>query len=68
MTSPAAVLEAALGVARADKFGLSAEAVKPTILELLDEREIGIQDLPPAKETTQLALRRRTAIAASVVA
>ena len=56
MTSLAAVLEAALGLARADKFGLSVEAVKPIILESLDEREIEIRDLSPAMETTDLAL------------
>lgn len=56
MTSAVAVLEAALGLARADKFGLSVEAVEPLILESLDERDIEIRDLPPAKETTRLAL------------
>ena len=56
LTSPVAVLEAALGLARADKFGLSVEAVKPIILEFLDERGIEIRDLPPPKETTDLAL------------
>jgi len=38
MTSAVAVLEAALGLARPDKFGLSVEAVEPIILEFLDER------------------------------
>ena len=56
MTSPVAVLEAALGLARPDKFGLSVEAVEPLILEFLDERGIEIADLPPAMETTRLAL------------
>jgi ribonuclease VapC len=56
MTSPVAVLEAALGLARADKFGLSVEVVEPLILEFLDEWGIEIRDLPPAKETTRLAL------------
>jgi ribonuclease VapC len=56
MTSPVAVLEAALGLARADKFGLSIEAVEPLILEFLDERGIEIRDLPPAMETIRLAL------------
>lgn len=56
MTSAVAVLEAALGLARADKFGLSVEAVEPIILEFLDERGIEIRDLPPAMETTHLAL------------
>lgn len=56
MTSPVAVLEAALGLARPDKFGLSVEAVEPIILEFLDARGIEIRDLPPAMETTRLAL------------
>ena len=56
MTSPVAVLEAALGLARPDKFGLSVEAVEPLILEFLDARGIEIRDLPPAADTTRLAL------------
>jgi ribonuclease VapC len=56
MTSPVAVLEAALGLARPDKFGLSVEAVEPIVLEFLDERGIEIRDLPPALEATHLAL------------
>jgi ribonuclease VapC len=56
MTSAVAVLEAALGLARPDKLGLSVEAVEPLILEFLDERGIEIRDLPPATETTRLAL------------
>lgn len=56
MTSPVAVLEAALGLARADKFDLSVEAVEPLILEFLDERGIDICDLPPAAQLTHLAL------------
>jgi ribonuclease VapC len=55
-TSPIAVLEAALGLARPDKFNLAVEAVAPIILEFLDERGIEIMDLPPAMETTRLAL------------
>jgi ribonuclease VapC len=56
MTSPVAVLEAALGLARPDKFDLSAEAVAPLILEFLDERGIEVRDPPPAMDTTRLAL------------
>ena len=55
-TSAVAVLEAALGLARADKFDLSVAAVEAIVLEFLDERDIEIRDLPPAKETTRLAL------------
>ena len=56
MTSPVAVLETALGLARPDKFGLPLEALEPLILEFLDARGIEIRDLPPAQETARLAL------------
>jgi ribonuclease VapC len=56
MTSPVAVLEAALALARADKFNLSVEAVEPLVREFLDERGIEMRDLPPAADTVRLAL------------
>jgi len=56
MTSPVAVLEAALGLARPDKFDITIETVEPLILEFLAERGIEIRDLPPAKVATSLAL------------
>ena len=56
VTSAVAVLEAALGLARPHKFGLSVAAVEPIILEFLDEWGIEIRDLPPAMEATHLAL------------
>jgi ribonuclease VapC len=56
MTSPVAVLEAALGLARPDKFDLPVATVEPLILEFLDARGIEIRDLPPAVEATRLAL------------
>jgi ribonuclease VapC len=56
ITSPVAVLEAVLGLARPDKFDLPVEAVEPLVLEFLDERGIEIRDMPPAMETTRLAL------------
>lgn len=55
-TSPVAVLEAVLGLARADKFGLGVAEVEPIVIEFLDERGIEIRDLPPAMEATRLAL------------
>lgn len=55
-TSPVAVLEAVLGLARPDKFGLSVSEVEPIVVEFLDERGIEVRDLPPAPETTTLAL------------
>jgi ribonuclease VapC len=56
MTSPVAVLEAVLGLARTDKFNLPVTAVEPLVLEFLDARDIEIRDLPPAREVTALAL------------
>ncbi|WP_437374741.1 type II toxin-antitoxin system VapC family toxin [Inquilinus limosus] len=55
-TSPVAVLETTISLARPDKFGLPIDAVEPIVLEFLDERGIDIRDMPPAKETTRLAL------------
>ncbi|BDA87262.1 hypothetical protein Sa4125_48040 (plasmid) [Aureimonas sp. SA4125] len=54
ITSPVAILEAAPGLARPDKFGLSVEVVEPIVLEFLDERGIEVPDLPPAKRTVVL--------------
>ena len=56
MTSPIAVLETVLALARPDKFNLTIEAVQPIVLEFLEARQIVICDLPPAEETTTLAL------------
>lgn len=55
-TSPVAVLETAIALARPDKFDLPIEAVEPIVLEFLDERGIEIRDLPPAAQATTLAL------------
>lgn len=55
-TSPVAVLEAALGLARPDKFGVAVETAGDMVLEFLDARGIAVRDLPPAVETTRLAL------------
>ncbi|TCU13501.1 type II toxin-antitoxin system VapC family toxin [Rhizobium sullae] len=55
-TSPVAVMEAVLGLARSDKFGLVVAEVEPIVIEFLDERGIEVRDLPPASETTRLAL------------
>jgi ribonuclease VapC len=56
MTSAVAVLEAALGLARPDKFNRSLEDIEPIIFEFLDERGIALHDLPPAAETARHAL------------
>jgi ribonuclease VapC len=55
-SSPVAVLEAVLGLARADKFDRAVAEVEPIVIEFLDARAIEIRDLPPAIETTRLAL------------
>jgi ribonuclease VapC len=55
-SSPVAVLEAVLGLARSDKFDRAVAEVEPIVIEFLDERTIEIRDLPPAIETTRLAL------------
>jgi ribonuclease VapC len=55
-SSPVAVLEAVLGLARADKFDRAVAEVEPIVIEFLDARAIEIRDLPPAVETTRLAL------------
>jgi len=56
ITAPVAVLEAALALARADKFNCSVEAIAPLIEDFLDECGIELRDLPPAAEMTRLAL------------
>ncbi len=56
MTSPVVVLEAALALARPDKFNLPVAAVEALLRDFLDQRGIALRDLPPAAETTRLAL------------
>lgn len=55
-TSPIAVLESVLGLAGPDKFARPIADVEPIVIEFLDDRGITIRDLPPAIETTRLAL------------
>lgn len=55
-TSPIAVLETVLGLARPDKFNLTVPAVESLVMEFLEARRIEVIDLPPAGETTRLAL------------
>jgi ribonuclease VapC len=55
-TSPVAVLECVLNLARQDKFDLPITTVEPILLQFIQERGIEIRDLPPAIETTRLAL------------
>ncbi len=51
ITSPVAVLEAALGLARPDKFGLSVSDAKALVLEYLAAVSVQLVDLPPAALT-----------------
>ena len=55
-TSPVAVLETVLGLARPVKFGLAVAEVEPIVTEFLQDRAIEVRDLPPALEATRLAL------------
>jgi ribonuclease VapC len=56
MTSPVALLEAVLGLARPDKFNRSAAEVERMVLDFLDSRDADIRDLPPAREAASLAV------------
>lgn len=56
LTSPVAVLEAVLGLARPDKFAMAVAAVEPIVREFLDARDIEIRDLPPPGETVTLSV------------
>lgn len=56
ITSPIAVLETVLALARPDKFNLPVKSIEPLVRDFLDARDIEIRDLPPAVEATGLAL------------
>jgi ribonuclease VapC len=56
ITSPIAVLEAALALARPDKFDLPVAATGAIVEEFLRDRSITVRDLPPAAEITVLTL------------
>jgi ribonuclease VapC len=56
LTSPVAVFEAVIGLARPDKFNLPIDVVEQIVLEFLNERSIEIRDLPPASVATALVL------------
>ena len=55
-TSPLAVIEAAIALARPDKFGVPLELAGRIVLEFVEESAIIIADLPPARELTPLLL------------
>jgi ribonuclease VapC len=48
ITSPIAILEAALALARPDKFDLPVADTGAIIEEFLRDRDITVRDLPPA--------------------
>ncbi|MCD2172923.1 type II toxin-antitoxin system VapC family toxin [Rhizobium sp. C4] len=56
ITSPVAILEVVLALSRPDKFGLPMSTVESLVLDFLLERGIEIKDMPPAYETTKLAI------------
>ena len=56
ITSPVAMLEAAMALARPDKFNRPMAEVEPFLVDLLDERGIELRDLPPAKRAVSLSL------------
>ncbi len=55
ITSPVAVLEVVLALARPDKFDRPIAEIEAMVLEFLDSRDIELCDLPPAREATSLA-------------
>ncbi|MDR2187630.1 MAG: type II toxin-antitoxin system VapC family toxin [Azonexus sp.] len=56
ITSPVAVLEVALALARPDKFNRPIADIEPMVRDFLDSRDIAIHDLPPAADATRLTL------------
>ncbi|MDP9836471.1 ribonuclease VapC [Neorhizobium huautlense] len=56
ITSAVAVLEAALALARPDKFNQPVSQIEPFLMAFLKERGIDLRDLPPAKTATSLVL------------
>ena len=56
MTSPVAVLEAVIALARPDKFNRPVDVIEARVLDFLDARGIEREDLPPAADATRLAL------------
>ncbi|MGF9564233.1 type II toxin-antitoxin system VapC family toxin [Neorhizobium sp. JUb45] len=56
ITSVVAVLEAALALARPDKFNQPVSQVEPFLMAFLKERGIDLCDLPPARTASSLVL------------
>lgn len=55
-TSPIAVWEATMAVARSDKLALPMETAQQLVTRFLAERDIALRDLPPAAESASLSL------------
>jgi ribonuclease VapC len=56
VTSPIAVLETVLALARPDKFDRPIAEVEAVVLDFLDSRGIAMSDMPPAREMASLAV------------
>jgi ribonuclease VapC len=57
ITSPIAVWETAVALARPDKLDLPLEMAENLVLRFLENRDIAIRDLPEAREATLLSLQ-----------
>ena len=55
-TSALAILETALALSRPDKWNLPIEQVETIVLEVLEERDIALKDLPEPLIATQLSI------------
>jgi ribonuclease VapC len=56
ITSAIAVWEAAVALARPDKFGVSVGVAQTIVLEFLASQRVAVRDLPPAAIAATLAL------------
>ena len=56
ITSPIAVWEAAMALARADKLDVSIDVSAALVTRFLEERAITVRDLPPHREAMRLSL------------
>jgi len=55
-TSPVAVWEAVMALARADKLALPLDLSEALVTRFLEERDISLRDFPPTRETVSLSL------------
>jgi ribonuclease VapC len=55
-TSPIAVWEAVMALARADKFDIAVDVSAALVTRFLEERAISVRDLPPNREAMRLSL------------